>query len=120
MTYRYSCLSMTAKPLFSQAADDPNSTKKGSISRRKSGGSQVRGPSASKATVNLIHITFKDDTRLLKRKEQNRAAQRAFRERKEKHVKDVSQLIHFVALAHGPVFSWRIKWLLSRQRIRTR
>lgn len=30
-----------------------------------------------------------DDARLLKRKEQNRAAQRAFRERKEKHVKDV-------------------------------
>lgn len=31
-----------------------------------------------------------DESRLLKRKEQNRAAQRAFRERKEKHVKDVS------------------------------
>ncbi|KAG6902968.1 hypothetical protein C0995_008541 [Termitomyces sp. Mi166 len=30
----------------------------------------------------------KDESRLLKRKEQNRAAQRAFRERKEKHVKD--------------------------------
>jgi len=28
----------------------------------------------------------------MKRKEQNRAAQRAFRERKEKHVKDVSVL----------------------------
>lgn len=27
----------------------------------------------------------------MKRKEQNRAAQRAFRERKEKHVKDVSE-----------------------------
>ncbi|KAG1908607.1 uncharacterized protein F5891DRAFT_994144 [Suillus fuscotomentosus] len=55
-------------------ADDPNSTKKGSISRRKSGGSQ-------------------DDTRLLKRKEQNRAAQRAFRERKEKHVKDLEDKV---------------------------
>ncbi|KAI9445490.1 hypothetical protein H4582DRAFT_1806591 [Lactarius indigo] len=30
-----------------------------------------------------------DESRLLKRKEQNRAAQRAFRERKEKHVKDL-------------------------------
>ena len=30
-----------------------------------------------------------EEQRLLKRKEQNRAAQRAFRERKEKHVKDV-------------------------------
>lgn len=42
-----------------------------------------------------IYVTYdscqpKDETRLLKRKEQNRAAQRAFRERKEKHVKDVS------------------------------
>ena len=34
----------------------------------------------------------------MKRKEQNRAAQRAFRERKEKHVKDVSRLLfHFIA-----------------------
>ena len=33
---------------------------------------------------------MQDESRLLKRKEQNRAAQRAFRERKEKHVKDVS------------------------------
>jgi hypothetical protein len=32
----------------------------------------------------------------MKRKEQNRAAQRAFRERKEKHVKDVSlSRLHF-------------------------
>lgn len=54
--------------------DDPSSTKKGSASRRKSGGSQ-------------------DDTRLLKRKEQNRAAQRAFRERKEKHVKDLEDKV---------------------------
>ncbi|KAG2069834.1 hypothetical protein BDR04DRAFT_1100940 [Suillus decipiens] len=56
------------------AADDLNNTKKGSASRRKSGGSQ-------------------DDTRLLKRKEQNRAAQRAFRERKEKHVKDLEDKV---------------------------
>ena len=35
-------------------------------------------------------ICSQDEFRLLKRKEQNRAAQRAFRERKEKHVKDVS------------------------------
>ena len=34
-------------------------------------------------------IQVKDENRLMKRKEQNRAAQRAFRERKEKHVKDV-------------------------------
>ncbi|KZT08946.1 uncharacterized protein LAESUDRAFT_735646 [Laetiporus sulphureus 93-53] len=34
-----------------------------------------------------------DETRLLKRKEQNRAAQRAFRERKEKHVKDLEDKV---------------------------
>ncbi|KAF9019357.1 hypothetical protein BDZ89DRAFT_992594, partial [Hymenopellis radicata] len=51
------------------------SNKKGSAnSRRKSGG----GP---------------DESRLLKRKEQNRAAQRAFRERKEKHVKDLEDKV---------------------------
>jgi AP-1-like factor len=37
----------------------------------------------------LIPLLSQDDLRLMKRKEQNRAAQRAFRERKEKHVKDV-------------------------------
>ncbi|TDL15847.1 hypothetical protein BD410DRAFT_84105 [Rickenella mellea] len=35
----------------------------------------------------------KDESRLLKRKEQNRAAQRAFRERKEKHVKDLEDQV---------------------------
>ncbi|KIY45709.1 hypothetical protein FISHEDRAFT_60855 [Fistulina hepatica ATCC 64428] len=35
----------------------------------------------------------KDESRLLKRKEQNRAAQRAFRERKEKHVKDLEEKV---------------------------
>ncbi|KAG5646895.1 hypothetical protein DXG03_001971 [Asterophora parasitica] len=33
------------------------------------------------------------ETRLMKRKEQNRAAQRAFRERKEKHVKDLEDKV---------------------------
>jgi AP-1-like factor len=35
----------------------------------------------------------RDEARLLKRKEQNRAAQRAFRERKEKHVKDLEDKV---------------------------
>lgn len=34
-----------------------------------------------------------DEVRLMKRKEQNRAAQRAFRERKEKHVKDLEDKV---------------------------
>ncbi|KAG9087739.1 hypothetical protein FRC06_002380, partial [Ceratobasidium sp. 370] len=37
--------------------------------------------------------TASDETRLAKRKEQNRAAQRAFRDRKEKHVKDLEDKI---------------------------
>ncbi|KAG6849801.1 hypothetical protein H0H93_005051 [Arthromyces matolae] len=35
----------------------------------------------------------KDESRLMKRKEQNRAAQRAFRERKEKHVRDLEDKV---------------------------
>ncbi|KAI0757591.1 hypothetical protein C8Q80DRAFT_1265487 [Daedaleopsis nitida] len=49
-------------------------TTSSSSARRKSGGHQ-------------------DETRLLKRKEQNRAAQRAFRERKEKHVRDLEDKV---------------------------
>ncbi|KAH7884021.1 hypothetical protein F5I97DRAFT_1930229 [Phlebopus sp. FC_14] len=56
-------------------ADDSSSTKKGQPSRRKSTGNA------------------QDESRLLKRKEQNRAAQRAFRERKEKHVKDLEDKV---------------------------
>ncbi|KIJ21342.1 hypothetical protein PAXINDRAFT_164871 [Paxillus involutus ATCC 200175] len=52
-------------------SEESNAAKKGQPSRRKSTGNP------------------QDETRLLKRKEQNRAAQRAFRERKEKHVKDL-------------------------------
>ncbi|KAL4065776.1 hypothetical protein V8B97DRAFT_1108356 [Scleroderma yunnanense] len=52
-------------------ADESSNTKKGQPPKRKSTGNP------------------QDESRLLKRKEQNRAAQRAFRERKEKHVKDL-------------------------------
>jgi hypothetical protein len=41
----------------------------------------------------ILGLQGRDEQRLIKRKEQNRAAQRAFRERKEKHVKDVSNLM---------------------------
>ncbi|THG94786.1 hypothetical protein EW026_g6753 [Hermanssonia centrifuga] len=41
-----------------------------------------------------------DETRLLKRKEQNRAAQRAFRERKEKHVKDLEDKVAALEAKH--------------------
>ncbi|KAH7926189.1 hypothetical protein BV22DRAFT_373246 [Leucogyrophana mollusca] len=55
-------------------ADDSSSGRKGSSRRKSTGNGQ-------------------DETRLLKRKEQNRAAQRAFRERKEKHVKDLEDKV---------------------------
>jgi AP-1-like factor len=64
--------------------DGPNSkgqsTKKAATSSTRRKASGTGGPP-------------KDETRLLKRKEQNRAAQRAFRERKEKHVKDLEDKV---------------------------
>ncbi|KAI0771038.1 hypothetical protein BD413DRAFT_554714 [Trametes elegans] len=50
---------------------------------KKGGGSNSRRKSG----------TPQDESRLLKRKEQNRAAQRAFRERKERHVKDLEDKV---------------------------
>ncbi|KAK0207995.1 hypothetical protein DFS33DRAFT_1271363 [Desarmillaria ectypa] len=51
-------------------------------------GNGKKGASSSKRKSN-----GPDESRLLKRKEQNRAAQRAFRERKEKHVKDLEDKV---------------------------
>ena len=73
----------------SSAADDPNPAKKPLPSRRKSTGNPQVSPSPCTAH-RPSSLPQHDESRLLKRKEQNRAAQRAFRERKEKHVKDVS------------------------------
>ncbi|KAI0960881.1 hypothetical protein AcV7_000136 [Taiwanofungus camphoratus] len=70
----------THKSQHTNSLDNPASTsntspnKKLASARRKSTGTQ-------------------DESRLLKRKEQNRAAQRAFRERKEKHVKDLEDKV---------------------------
>ncbi|KAL4254494.1 bZIP YAP Transcription Factor [Abortiporus biennis] len=50
---------------------------------------KLSSSSRRKSTGNPQH----DEFRLLKRKEQNRAAQRAFRERKEKHVKDLEDKV---------------------------
>ncbi|OJA13413.1 hypothetical protein AZE42_05945 [Rhizopogon vesiculosus] len=76
-------------------ADDQTASRKGSVSRRKSGGStQVGGPVGFYKSYRADLLPyFKDDSRLIKRKEQNRAAQRAFRERKEKHVKDLEDQV---------------------------
>lgn len=71
-------------------AGDSNASKK-SNKRKSAGGSNPVGPRrqlrARKAPK--ADPRSQDESRLLKRKEQNRAAQRAFRERKEKRVKDV-------------------------------
>lgn len=62
-----------------------------SSSRRKSTGNPQQVCSVAVLRFMLFsYVAPQDEFRLLKRKEQNRAAQRAFRERKEKHVKDVS------------------------------
>ncbi|KAG6371509.1 hypothetical protein JVT61DRAFT_9213 [Boletus reticuloceps] len=63
-------------PSFTSSADDSNPAKKSQQLRRRSTGNPLQ-----------------DESRLLKRKEQNRAAQRAFRERKEKHVKDLEDQV---------------------------
>ncbi len=71
------------------------------------------GHSASDVSVS------QDETRLLKRKEQNRAAQRAFRERKEKHVRDVStvdRISDVTTVAHQSDSS-RTRLLSSNRRI---
>lgn len=47
---------------------------------------------SSPVALVLMQFPSQDELRLMKRKEQNRAAQRAFRERKEKHVKDVGPI----------------------------
>lgn len=64
----------------SKSQHTANTKKSSSSTRRKSSGTGTSAPP-------------KDETRLLKRKEQNRAAQRAFRERKEKHVKDLEDKV---------------------------
>ncbi|KAG6878329.1 hypothetical protein C0993_008507 [Termitomyces sp. T159_Od127] len=61
----------------SPSSKTQHTTKKATTARRKSS----------------IPGQAKDESRLLKRKEQNRAAQRAFRERKEKHVKDLEDKV---------------------------
>ncbi|KAI0040505.1 hypothetical protein FA95DRAFT_865223 [Auriscalpium vulgare] len=72
---------------------NPHLAKKNST-RRKSPGSQVWALEVF-TTVSLSDVAGQrqDESRLLKRKEQNRAAQRAFRERKEKHVKDLEDKV---------------------------
>ncbi|KAJ7771951.1 hypothetical protein DFH07DRAFT_803253 [Mycena maculata] len=73
-----------------KASDDsfeegPSQKSQHTLGNGKKAGSSRRKSSSGAANP--------DETRLLKRKEQNRAAQRAFRERKEKHVKDLEDKV---------------------------
>ncbi|KAK7688103.1 hypothetical protein QCA50_008473 [Cerrena zonata] len=90
-------------PSSEQASEDP------SLKRKASDEDMDAEPSAKNAHLNGSALGRKsvssssrrkstgnpqqDEFRLLKRKEQNRAAQRAFRERKEKHVKDLEDKV---------------------------
>ncbi|KXN84806.1 AP-1-like transcription factor [Leucoagaricus sp. SymC.cos] len=69
--------------------DGPSQKNQHTLSNDKKGAPSTSSGSRRKSTGN----TVKDESRLLKRKEQNRAAQRAFRERKEKHVKDLEDKV---------------------------
>ncbi|KAG9005458.1 hypothetical protein FRB94_001543 [Tulasnella sp. JGI-2019a] len=67
--------------------DDDSSDLEGQPQQKTSKGQPVKKTSTKRKSGGG------DETRQLKRKEQNRAAQRAFRERKEKHVKDLEDQV---------------------------
>ncbi|KAI0344238.1 hypothetical protein BDW22DRAFT_1406629 [Trametopsis cervina] len=73
----------------SESMDDEPIHKNAHTSSDPANKRPASGPHRRKSTGN----PHQDETRLLKRKEQNRAAQRAFRERKEKHVKDLEDKV---------------------------
>ncbi|KAF8238456.1 hypothetical protein L208DRAFT_1421300 [Tricholoma matsutake] len=106
---RYSLASMTPPSEDSSPSPDPANDDGAdpALKRKASDDSMEGGPSQktqhtanSKKSITVPRRKStgtsgppKDETRLLKRKEQNRAAQRAFRERKEKHVKDLEDKV---------------------------
>ncbi|KAI0762397.1 hypothetical protein C8Q74DRAFT_1318887 [Fomes fomentarius] len=88
----------------SSATDSPPQQEDSSLKRKADNDSEGephaknQHTSSSKKTTSSASARRKpgapqDETRLLKRKEQNRAAQRAFRERKEKHVRDLEDKV---------------------------
>ncbi|CDO71768.1 hypothetical protein BN946_scf184920.g52 [Trametes cinnabarina] len=70
--------------------DEPQHKSQHTASSSASTGNNKKGGSSSSRRKSG---TPQDEIRLLKRKEQNRAAQRAFRERKERHVKDLEDKV---------------------------
>ncbi|KAG9052019.1 hypothetical protein FS842_010628 [Serendipita sp. 407] len=84
---------------------------------------QHTDPSGKKSATKRKSISggAPDESRLQKRKEQNRAAQRAFRERKERHVKDVSVILVLglgfenrrLGLSAIPPIAGSLPWVLA-------
>ncbi|KAF7784786.1 transcriptional regulator family: bZIP [Agaricus bisporus var. burnettii] len=72
------------------SSNGPSQKSQHTLSNDKKG---ATSSSAGSRRKSIGGATQKDETRLMKRKEQNRAAQRAFRERKEKHVKDLEDKV---------------------------
>ncbi|KAK7468467.1 DNA-binding transcription factor yap1, variant 2 [Stygiomarasmius scandens] len=72
------------KASFDDPEEGPSQKNQHTASGSKKGATTAKRKSSGSAP---------DESRLLKRKEQNRAAQRAFRERKEKHVKDLEDKV---------------------------
>lgn len=72
-----------------EASEDPSLKRKASDDDMDSSHKKSMSTSSAANRRRSTGDPKQDETRILKRKEQNRAAQRAFRERKEKHVKDL-------------------------------
>ncbi|EIW65222.1 uncharacterized protein TRAVEDRAFT_111498 [Trametes versicolor FP-101664 SS1] len=79
----------TLKRKAAKDDDDDDDDEPQAKSQHTSGSNKKGGSNSSRRKSG----TPQDETRLLKRKEQNRAAQRAFRERKERHVKDLEDKV---------------------------
>ncbi|TFK76641.1 hypothetical protein BDN72DRAFT_866549 [Pluteus cervinus] len=82
-------------PALKRKADDEDDMEEGPSHKHTSASQNKKTASTagSRRKSAAATSTTKDEGRLLKRKEQNRAAQRAFRERKEKHVKDLEDKV---------------------------
>ncbi|KAH8101546.1 hypothetical protein BXZ70DRAFT_101275 [Cristinia sonorae] len=80
-------------PTLKRKASDESMDDEPTQKNPHTGGSNLSKKQSSRRKSTGNPQQSKDEFRLLKRKEQNRAAQRAFRERKEKHVKDLEDKV---------------------------
>ncbi|RDX51510.1 hypothetical protein OH76DRAFT_1417238 [Lentinus brumalis] len=76
-----------------KASIDPEDEPQHKSQHTTSSSTGTHKKTSSSASARRKPGAAQDETRLLKRKEQNRAAQRAFRERKEKHVRDLEDKV---------------------------